>query len=77
MLPTSPGVWRIVSVQYLVKSVETAKHALDILAETLDPPSDQYSAIQFLSRTSLQKGERIEDFVFATKQHKAVEANAN
>ena len=65
-----------VLVQDVVKSVDTVKQALDILAEMLDPPSDQYSAMQFLSLTSWQAGERIEDFFFATK-HKAVEANVD
>ena len=65
-----------VLVQDLVKSVATVSEALDILAETLDPPSDQYTAMQHLSRIFWQPGERIEDFFFSTKR-KAVEANVD
>ena len=65
-----------VLVQDLVKSVATVSEALDILAETLDPPSDQYTATQHLSRIFWQPGERIEDFFFSTKR-RAVEANVD
>ena len=65
-----------VLVQDVIKSVETVKAALDILSETLDPPSDQYSAMQALSRITWHPGERIEDFFFSIKR-KAVEAKVD
>ena len=41
-----------VLVQDVASSVDTVKRALDILSETLDPPTDQYSAMQSLSHTT-------------------------
>ena len=65
-----------VLVQDVVSSVDTVKRALDILSETLDPPTDQYSAMQSLSHTTWQPGERIEDFFFSAKR-KAAEAKVD
>ena len=56
--------------------MDIVKRALNILSETLDPPTDQYSARQSFSHTTWQPGERIEDFFFSARR-KAAEANVD